>query len=107
MILDKIRTKVRGRDADLDNALLMILRAGLEYRESSSTGTAMAARPEPTPQLTEQLNQTVSTTTAAELLGITDRAVRKAITEKRLAATVLDGRYRITQDELTQFRVTA
>jgi excisionase family DNA binding protein len=103
MVLDKIRTKVRGRDPQLDAALLAILRAGLEYRESSATGTGVAAQPEPGPRLQGQLNETFSTSTAATILNITDRAVRKAITEKRLMATLLDGRYRITREDLSAF----
>jgi hypothetical protein len=34
---------------------------------------------------------------------MTDRAVRKAIAEKRLKATTLDGRYRITHDDLAAY----
>jgi excisionase family DNA binding protein len=58
------------------------------------------------PQSKRQLNETVSTTTAATILGITDRAVRRAITEKRLTATTLDGRYRIDRDDLAKYLAT-
>jgi excisionase family DNA binding protein len=101
--LGKERIRIRGKDPQFDDALLAIYRAGLEYVESSCRGTFVAAKPEPATQSTRQVNNTVSTTTAAEVLGITDRAVRKAITEKRLKATKLDGRYRIDRDDLTNY----
>jgi excisionase family DNA binding protein len=99
--LGKLRTRVRGQDADFDAALLTIYRAGLEYAESSARGTPMAAKPEPAPRLNPY--DTVSTTTAATILHVTDRAIRKAITEKRLPATKVEGRYRITKDDLAAF----
>jgi excisionase family DNA binding protein len=101
--LDRIRSQVRGQDPQLDQELLAIRLAGIAY-ESSAAGTVSAPRPEPVSQSHQQLNgDTVNTTTAATILGITDRAVRKAITEKRLKATQLDGRYRITREDLSAF----
>jgi excisionase family DNA binding protein len=100
--LGKLRSQVRGRDPQFDAALLMIHRAGLEYVESSCRGTSIAPRREPKPDLGQQ--ETVGTTTAATILGITDRAVRKAITEKRLPATQLDGRWRITVADLALYK---
>lgn len=101
--LDKLRARVRGQDAQLDQALLAIRLAGVSYDESSCSGTRVAAQPEPGPRLQGQLNETFSTSTAATILHITDRAVRKAIVEKRLQATLLDGRYRITREDLSAF----
>jgi excisionase family DNA binding protein len=106
MFLDKIRMQIRGRDPQFDEALLVIRRAGLEYTESSCSGTRVAAQPEPAQHLEQTNNTTMSTTTAATLLGVTDRAIRKAINEKRLAATKLDGRYRIARDDLAEYLAT-
>ena len=50
--------------------------------------------------------QTVSTTEAAAILRLTDRAVRRAIAEKRLPATRLDGRHRINRDDLAKYLAT-
>jgi excisionase family DNA binding protein len=104
--LDRVRRDVRGQDAQLDQALVAIKLAGIAYTtESSSGGTVSAADAEPVARSRQHdTSDTVSTTTAAAALGITGRAVRKAITEKRLNATLLDGRYRITRDDLTAFR---
>jgi excisionase family DNA binding protein len=100
--LDKIRAQVRGKDAQLDQTLLAIRLAGVAT-ESSAPGTGIAAQPEPGPRLQGQLNETFSTSTAATILNMTDRGVRKAITEKRLKATLLDGRHRITREDLSAF----
>ena len=59
----------------------MIHRAGLEYIESTATATRIAPQAQPA---APSMRDTVSTTTAAEMLGLTDSAIRKAITEKRL-----------------------
>lgn len=95
--LSKIRAQVRGQNIELDQALMAIHLAGLASAESA-TGTYQA--PQREPRITSELVDTVSTTVAAELLDITPRAVRRAITEKRLRATCLDGRWRISRDDL-------
>jgi excisionase family DNA binding protein len=102
--LDKIRSQVRGQNPQLDQALLAIQLAALAT-ETSGSGSSPAPQPEVAPRSKQQLN-TVSTTTAASSLGITDRAIRQAITEKRLTATKVDGRYRITPDDLATYAAT-
>jgi excisionase family DNA binding protein len=102
--LDKLRTELRGQNPQLDQALLAIRLAGIAHTETSSTGNGVAPQPEPKPPSSQQLNDTVSTTTAATLLTITDRAVRQAITEKRLPATKIEGRWRITRQDLHTYR---
>ncbi|ORV85557.1 hypothetical protein AWC11_01655 [Mycobacterium interjectum] len=105
--LDKFRVQVRGQDAQLDHTLMAIKLAATAFAESSAAGTHAAPRPEPEAPSKRQLNDTVSTTTAATILGITDRAVRKAIAEKRLPATLLDGRYyRVARDDLAAYAAT-
>lgn len=103
--LDKIRREVRGQDAQLDQTLLAIRLAGVAS-ESSSPGTHLAPQTEHGARLQPQLTDTISTTAAAAALGITDRGVRKAICEKRLTATKIDGRYRITRRDLAAYRPT-
>ncbi len=98
--LDKLRAQVRGQNPRLDQALLAIKLAAVAYTESSAHGTDVAPQPEPAARSTQLLNDTVSTTTASAFLGITDRAIRKAISEKRLPATKVDGRWRVTREDL-------
>ncbi|MBT2567719.1 helix-turn-helix domain-containing protein [Arthrobacter sp. ISL-85] len=45
----------------------------------------------------------MTTTQAGNRLGITDRAVRLAIQEGRLPATNVDGRWRITNEDIAHF----
>jgi excisionase family DNA binding protein len=105
--LDKFRREVRGQDPQLDHSLRSIRLAGIRFIESSAAGTNVAPQPEPVSQSPQQLNDdTVSTSTAATVLGITDRAVRKAIDEKRLPATKIDGRWRIHRNDLMTRRDT-
>lgn len=99
LVLNTIRPKVRGADPQLDQVLQALGYAGLRWAESAR-GTNVVPQQEPVRPST----QTVSTTTAAAILGITDRAVRKAITEGRLTATAVDGRWRIDRAELETYR---
>jgi excisionase family DNA binding protein len=103
--LDKVGRQVRKQSEQLFQVILAIRLAGIKYAESSSSGTVSAPQPEPVSQLKNQPNSdTVSSTTAATILGITSRAVTKAITENRLPARKSDGRYRITRQALTAYK---
>ncbi|WP_193046815.1 excisionase family DNA-binding protein [Mycolicibacterium baixiangningiae] len=104
--LDRVRAEIRGQDPQLDQALLAIKLAGAAYMNSSATGKRQAPQPEPATHCDQQDDNTISTTSAATLLGVTDRAIRRAITDKRLPATKLDGRYRIGRTELAHYRDT-
>ena len=104
--LDKVGRQVRGQNEQLDHALVAIRLVGIAYTESFATETSLATEPKPATRSTQQLNNTVNTTTAATILGMTGAAVRKAIRENRLPATHLDGRYRITRDDLATYRAT-
>ena len=98
--LDNLRGQIRGQNAQLDQALLAIRLAGIAYDESASVGTVSAPREEPVSQSKSQLNDTLGTTEAANLLHMTRRAVSKECKQKRLPATLVGGRYRITRDDL-------
>lgn len=100
--LDDFRRDNRGRDQELDAALVALHLAADEWRRqatSTATGTTPAVEPEPaTP------SETMSTSTAAARLHITERAVRKAIDSGRLNASKVDGRWRIHRDDLTHYQ---
>jgi excisionase family DNA binding protein len=101
--LDKIRAQVRGQNALLDQTLVAIRLAGIASYKVPVAEPNSAPQPEPVPQSKQHHEDTIGTTAAAAILGISDRAVRKAITEKRLPATCLDGRYRITRQDLRTY----
>lgn len=95
--LNDLRIRARGNDPEVDSVLQALHRAALHWR-TSVTGTSQAPAPE---EPTE--SKWMSTTQAADRLGITDRAVRLAIAQKRLHATSLNGRWRITPEDIAHF----
>lgn len=96
--LNELRIVARGADAEVDNVLVAIRTAAMAWR-AAATGSKQAPEPEVTRE-----SKWYSTTEAAERLGITDRAVRLAIQEKRLHATNLDGRWRINTEDIEHFK---
>lgn len=97
--LNDLRVRARGNDPEVDSVLQAMHRASLHWR-TAATGSNRA----PEPEAPTELNQWFSTTQAADRLGITDRAVRLAIAEHRLPATNLNGRWRITPEDIAHFK---
>ena len=96
--LDTFRRTNVGIDAEVD-ALLVAFHIAEKAWLKSATGTPTAAAPE-LPTSSEWL----STTIVAARLGMTDRGVRTAITQGRLQAESVAGRYRISREALNHFR---
>lgn len=96
--LKSVRISARGADPEVYAVLHDLHRAALEWR-ASVTGSAAAPEPE-----VGAPSKWVSTTKAADLLGITDRAVRLAISERRLPAQQVDGRWRIDREDVEHYR---
>jgi len=94
--LDEFRINHRGTDPEVDGALVAMRTAQLFWRKTA-TGTADAPHPEP------GRTSWYTTAQAAVQLRITSRAVRKAIADGRLAATSVDGRWRIDREALALF----
>lgn len=96
--LNQARINARGADPEVDSVLNALRVAALTWR-ATVTGSSQAPEPE-----VARESKWYSTTEAAERLGITDRAVRLAIKEKRLHATDLGGRWRITTEDVEHFK---
>ena len=96
--LDQIRIGMRGNDPEADAVLLALRIAALKWR-SSATGTEQATVAEPAAS-----SQWLSTEQAAGLLGITPRAVRKAIAQQRLGATQVGRSWRVSREDIEQYR---
>lgn len=96
--LTRLRVEVRGQDAELD-AVLVALRVAAANWRTTATGSPHPPAPEAATRSTW-----LSTAQAADILGVTDRAVRLAITEHRLNAQQIDGRWRISREDLEHFR---
>lgn len=96
--LEAYHLEHRGEDADIDQTLIAMKVAALSWR-STATGTKSAAKPELNAQL-----EWLSTKQAADALAMTDRAIRKAIRENRLQATMVGRAYRINREQLAHFK---
>lgn len=99
--LDRYRRERRGEDAEVDQVLLALHEVALAWR-GSATGTRDAA---PTEHPAES-HQWLNCQQAATVLGIGDRAVRKAIERNLLPAKSIDGRWRISREDLAHYRAT-
>jgi len=96
--LNSVRVSSRGLDAEADAVLVALRVAALAWR-GAATGSQQPAEPE----VTGSSRQWMTTSQAGTRLGITDRAVRLAIQERRLPAENVDGRWRITNEDLAHF----
>jgi len=97
-VLDDWRPGVREVDPELDAVLTALSVAGRAWR-NASTGTATPAKPELATK-----SEWLSTTQAATKLRITDRGARKAITDGRLDAVKVAGRWRVSREALAHFQ---
>ncbi len=96
--LRELRVRARGVDSEIDAVLTALTLAGLHWQQQASEG---GNNPAPKPETEADL---LGTEKAGALLGISSRAVRRAIFEGRLEAARIDGRWRISRQALQQFR---
>lgn len=96
--LSQLRQEVRGHDPEVD-AVLLALRLVAMTWPASAHGSEARQLPEVDPPCAW-----VGTRQAADRLGITERAVRQAIETRRLPAEQVDGRWRITRDDVEHRR---
>jgi hypothetical protein len=96
--LNDLGIRAGGNDPEIDSVLQAMQRAAL-HRRTTVTGSDQAPAPEEPAQ-----SKVNGDNVAADVLGITDRAVRLAITQKRLRATDLHGRWRIALEDTEHFR---
>lgn len=99
------RRAARGQDPGLDHVLRVILytaslEPGFGSGPGSADGTSAPAGAEPMPALSLPLE----TVKAAALLGISSRAVRRAITEGRLPAHRVGNRWLIERADVAQYQ---
>jgi excisionase family DNA binding protein len=97
--LREFRLATRGADAEVDAVLIAMSVADGRWR-LAATGTREAAKAE----LAEDSDVWLSTNQVAGLLGIGDRAVRKAISTGHLPAESVAGRWRINREQLAHYK---
>lgn len=96
--LRNVRISARGTDPEVYAVLHDLHRAALAWRTSAAGSVDAPVPEEPRP------SEWGSTTQAAGLLGITDRAVRLAVREGRLPAQQVAGRWRVTREDVEHYR---
>lgn len=100
--LRQIRTEHRGVDPEVDAVLVALAVAAAAWRQqtgvSSDQGTDQRKQPEPGPC------SDLSTTEAADRIGITDRGVRAAIAAGRLHAHRDGDRWRVDLEDVEHYR---
>lgn len=98
--LAEFRQRYRGGDAELDNTLTAM---SIAYRRwlGSAVGTTRPVAPE-----LDGSSLWLSTTEVAGRLLMTDRGVRKAITDGRLSAEMVAGRYRVSREALAHYKAS-
>jgi excisionase family DNA binding protein len=100
-VTDDRRIALRDTDPAAYTVLAALRLAALYH--CSGTGTQLAEQQ----HITEELAVWMSTSTAAELLGITDRAIRKRIAAGKLPATRHGSRWLINRNELQALALSA
>lgn len=101
--LADFRIKTRGRDGELDHVLVALHYAALSWREASS---ARSGTPNPEPPEPARESRWMTTAQVASRLGITSRAVRKAISDGRLHGELDGSSWRINAEDFAHYRAT-
>jgi len=102
--LARLRVRARGDDPVTDAVLVALTVAGNRWRtRTSATSASGGSEVDSQAEMTTP-SEVMTTTDAARLLGRTSRAVRLALEQGRLAGEQVDGRWRITIDDLDAYR---
>lgn len=94
--LPQLRVQSRGADPEADAVLADIRTAAAHWR-IAATGTPQRQQAAPQPRW-------YGTTTAADHLGLAPRTVRLACENGTLPARQIDGRWRISAEDLAHYR---
>jgi hypothetical protein len=97
--LRKLAIDVRGLDPEISEALDAILLAAFTARQATS---AVGSKQDNRAEVASH-SEHVSTTTAADILDCTDRAVRLACSQGRLSGRCVDGRWQVDRLDLERF----
>lgn len=97
--LSDLRVRTRGIDPEATAVLEALHVAALSWR-STACGTTEDTEAEPA----TDSNQWLTTGEAADLAGVTSRAIRKATDEGRLQCTRVSGHRRISREDLEHYK---
>ena len=96
--LDRLRREIRGADPEVDHVLIALAVAASGWR-ASVFGTGPRNLPEP-----ESRSTRLTTAEVANLLGLTDRAIRSACQSGRLPATRTGDRWSVSREDAEHYR---
>lgn len=93
--LERARVEQRGRDDEVSSVLLALRVAALRWREQAGSERGTPAAPTPEPGAAW-----LTTRQAGDVLGLTDRAVRRRIESGRLPAQRQGDRWLISRADV-------
>lgn len=102
--LDEYHHSHRGDDPDVDQVLVALKLAAIAWRERNTGGTDHGTQVADTPPQAAPSPQWLTTTATARVLGITARAVVKAISAGRLPAQWSAGCWWIDPQDVEHYR---
>ncbi len=97
----RLRVENRGVDREIDAALVALTVAAYKWRASR-----IGSQVEQAAEVAQRSTMRLSSAEAAELLEVTDRAVRLAIQQGRLQAERVGRRWVIHREDLEHFRAS-
>jgi excisionase family DNA binding protein len=99
--LDEYRRDHRGENPRVDRVLIQLTEAAIRWRELADHGQKRAPNADTMPP-----SQRLTTKQAASITGVSDRTIRRAITEGRLPAEWAGRSYLISRDDVGRYRAT-
>lgn len=102
--LNRLRVAVRGDDPEVYEVLAALHLAALHEerrRSTSGTGSENFRRRDGSAEV-QSVSESMSATEAAEVLDLSDRAVRLACEQRRLPGEKVDGRWRLRRIDVEQ-----
>jgi excisionase family DNA binding protein len=101
--LHRLRIDVRGADPELDAVLNAIRQVAMEWRDWATSASSGSGRA-PVAEVAAGSEERMTSTAAADSLGVSARAVRLAIAEHRLPAERVGRRWLIDRVDVEHYR---
>lgn len=103
--ISELRVRARGVDPLVSAVLEDIRMVAMSWSGSGPPGTGADGPPEPATESKCEA-ESLTPSQAAGRVGVSDRAIRKAIHTGRLPAEKRDGTWQITRDDLRHFEAS-
>ena len=98
------RIAQRGVDPIVDDVLIAVRESAMRWRAASDLNADFGSYEAPTAEVVRRsVGELLGSKAAGDLVGKSDRAVRLACAEGRLAHQIVDGRYVISRDDILAY----